>query len=177
MLPADVAGYVAKSGNKYGVMATVEGKGVAKNPDYNSYVLTSYGMLCKNYDTVDGKNSFIEGRDYLDDGNSYYLKDDAFTLRKQGAKQGSKGLRAWFVYASNGSNVKPESIMLSFNGISDNTESIGDIMQNDSEPAVAGRFAQGVYNMNGQKLGSGVESLSSLPAGMYIVNGRKYIVR
>lgn len=30
MLPADVAGYVAKSGNKYGVMATVEGKGVAK---------------------------------------------------------------------------------------------------------------------------------------------------
>lgn len=177
MLPTDVKSYAANDGKKYGVKATAEGKGVATNPDYNSYVLTSYGMLCKNYQTVDGKNTFIEGRDYLDDGNSYYLKNDAFTLRKQGARQGSKGLRAWFVYASNGSDVKPENIKLSFNGIDDNTESIGDIMQGDGEPAVAGRFAQGVYNMNGQKLASGVESLSSLPAGMYIVNGRKYIVR
>ena len=40
----------------------------------------------------------------------------------------------------------------------------------------AGKAAEGVYTINGQKVASD-KSLNDLPKGIYIVNGKKYIVR
>lgn len=36
---------------------------------------------------------------------------------------------------------------------------------------------QGVYNLNGQRVGSDADDLNTLPKGIYIVNGKKVIVR
>jgi hypothetical protein len=36
---------------------------------------------------------------------------------------------------------------------------------------------QGVYNLNGQLVSPTTEGVSNLPAGLYIVNGKKYVVR
>ena len=34
-----------------------------------------------------------------------------------------------------------------------------------------------VYSINGEVVGRGSQSLSNLPQGMYIINGKKYLVK
>ena len=38
-------------------------------------------------------------------------------------------------------------------------------------------IAKGVYNLNGVKVANSIEGLNSLPAGLYIFNNKKYVVK
>ena len=139
---------------------------------------TFYGTLCKTYE---GKSIINNGTDDirpdLSDGNSYYMGQGSnFYLRKQGAQYGQKGFRCWFVYhdgTASASQAKP--VMLELQGITEETTDIDAIERNDGETIVQ-RYKGAVYNLNGQKVASD-GNLDNLPAGIYIVNGRKVIVK
>lgn len=153
----------------YCVVAAQEGNGAAT---YDGKTLTSYGTLCKTYEGT----TILTGRPNLSDGKSYYFKNNTMWLRKSGAPYGLLGLRCWFVYDGPVSgDTKPSQFSISIDGIEDEPASIDDI--NDGEQLLGGKYAHAVYNMNGQLVSHDTDSLESLPAGMYIVNGRKVVVK
>ena len=121
--------------------------------------------------TVKGmEDPIIEGRDHLydcyffDKGNMYHSgkKED------NGRARGLRGFSCWFK-TENG-----QSLRLTIDGVSQGTTGIEDILADYDQPV--SRFANGVYNLNGQLVKQG-NSTAGLPSGMYIVNGKKCIVR
>lgn len=160
---------------EYCVVATQEGNGAAT---YNGKTLTSYGTLCKTYYMDDNdKGQFFNNRPQLSDGNSYYFKNNIMWLRKKGVPYGLLGLRCWFVYDDPTTvNAKPTKLSISVNGIDDETTNIDDINVS-GDPILEGKYAHAVYNINGQLVSRDAASLASLPAGIYIVNGRKVMVK
>ena len=149
--------------------------------------VSGYGTLCKTFESVtDGNGNdkgykIINGRPALNGGNCYIIKDNVM-YRVPGESEGMangyglKGFRCWFEYAApTASEAAPASIRLDINGISDDTTTISDIIANDSVPAISG-FANGVYSLNGQKIADSCD-MRSLPSGIYIVNGRKFVAR
>lgn len=159
-----------------GELYTYKDNHVATN---NTIGLRAYGTLCKNYDLVkqsDGtsKNEILTGRPHLADA---YVMASNGTMRHISAtgEYGTKGLRCWFVAESlTGNTGNLSSLKVAVDGITDDTTSIDDI--NDDEGVlIGGRYANGVYNLGGQKVRDGV-SLEGLPAGIYIVGGKKVAV-
>ena len=59
-------------------------------------------------------------------------------------------------------------------GVANGTTGIDEVAFGDEEPT--GKAAKGIYNMNGQLVSNGSDT-TNLPAGMYIVNGKKCVVR
>lgn len=53
----------------------------------------------------------------------------------------------------------------------DDTNGIG------TPTAGTGRTARGVYNIKGQKVGAELSDNHNLPSGIYVVDGRKTVVR
>lgn len=47
----------------------------------------------------------------------------------------------------------------------------------DATTAANGKTAKGVYNIKGQKVGAELSDNHNLPSGLYVVNGRKTVVR
>lgn len=131
---------------------------------------TFYGTLCKTYE---GK-TILTGRPDLADGKSYYMKKNGgnnFYHRSVGKPYGLLGFRCWFVYDESASASK---YAFEINGVTDNTTTIDEIERNDGWEK-ADRYSNAIYNMNGQKVGE-LSQLKQLPAGIYIVNGKKYII-
>ena len=67
-----------------------------------------------------------------------------------------------------------KSLKFTLDGVSQGTTGIEDILADYEQPV--SRFANGIYNLNGQLVKHG-NSTAGLPSGMYIVNGKKCIVR
>lgn len=131
---------------------------------------TFYGTLCKTYE---GK-TILTGRPDLSDGKSYYMKANGgnnFYHRTVGKPYGLLGFRCWFVYDESASASK---YAFEINGVTDDTTTIDEIKRNDGLEK-ADRYSNAIYNMNGQKMGE-LSQLKQLPAGIYIVNGKKYII-
>lgn len=131
---------------------------------------TFYGTLCKTYE---GK-TILTGRPDLADGKSYYMKANGgnnFYHRSVGKPYGLLGFRCWFVYDESASASK---YAFEINGVTDNTTTIDEIERNDGWEK-ADRYSNAIYNMNGQKVGE-LSQFKQLPAGIYIVNGKKYII-
>ena len=85
---------------------------------------------------------------------------------------GTKGMRCWFA-PEDGSQLSAETKVM-IDGVVDGTTRISDVY-GDTGTKVQPRFADGVYTIDGRKLRQGT-SLAGLPAGLYIVNGRKTAV-
>ena len=75
---------------------------------------------------------------------------------------------AWYITEANSSTESKTFVIDNGNGTTD----INGIVTETP----AGKAAEGVYTINGQKVASD-KSLNDLPKGIYIVNGKKYIVR
>ena len=149
-----------------------------KNP--NRYA-TFYGTLCKTFGPdANGNNAFIDGRPRLNDGKSFYMKPNGgnnFYYRKAGSGYGLKGFRCWFVYedgTGTSGAAAAKQFAIDINGVTDDVTDISHIERNDGAE-IADQYANGIFNLNGQKVAEG-KKLSELPAGIYIVNGKKYIV-
>ena len=84
--------------------------------------------------------------------------------------RGLRGFSCWFKMAEGAQNA----LKFTLDGVSQGTTGIEDILADYEQPVC--RFANGVYNMNGQLVKQG-NSTAGLPSGMYIVNGKKCIVR
>ena len=142
----------------------------------NGGKMTAYGMLTRNYtkDATSGKNTLLGGHSPMAD--AYIMTADKANkpvLKYKTGGGASKGFRCWFRYTTTESAAKPQ-FALFIDGISEPT-SIEDIMNNDEGITLAEKFANGIYSLNGQKVGDSEAAWNYLPKGIYIVNGKKVI--
>lgn len=161
---------------KYDYVVNLGNEDVANDVDGNGRTATFYGTLCKTFDfDENGKGYYLEGRPRLNDGKSYYMKPDGgsnFYYRKAGSSYGLKGFRCWFVYDE--PTVSSSKYSIEINGITDDTTDIDAINASNGGENIA-CYRGAIYNLNGQKVGEG-QKIEELPAGIYIVNGKKYII-
>ncbi len=116
-----------------------------------------------NYDILEGRDNLI-GCYFFDKGNLY---------RSDSRPRGLRGFSCWFKPV-NGSSGTGTKVNLYIDGVANGTTGIDEVAFGDEEPT--GKAAKGIYNMNGQLVSNGSDT-TNLPAGMYIVNGKKCVVR
>ena len=118
---------------------------------------SSKGTIRQGYDDLVGSYFF----DY---GNVYYTENP-------NKVRGLRGFSCWFKPNTN-NGTKPAVYL---DGVKQEAEltAIGELV---ISPEAANRYGKndGVYNLQGQRVGNTTEGL---PSGIYIVNGRKFVVR
>ena len=149
---------------------------------HNVGTITAYGTFVRTFDPgatqdekgvwhfSDKKGSILDNHDdlvgsyFFDYGNVYYTENPEKV-------RGLRGFSCWF--KPNTSNGTKPAVYL--DGVKQETEltSIGELIVG---PEAANRYGKndGVYNLQGQRVGNTTEGL---PSGIYIVNGRKHVVR
>lgn len=136
--------------------------------------LTCYGTLTKTYDKDKdtGKDAILPGRDNL--SGDYIMRDGKIVQVPSDKQYGLKGFRCWFEVK--GSHPIAAAPRLEIDGIIDDATSIDDLNSQPSQFTSRHKGISGVFNLDGQKVREG-ESTQNLPKGIYIVNGRKVVVR
>ena len=147
----------------------------------NVGTITAYGTFVRTFDpdaTQDktsgkwdfssSRSTIIPGHDnlmgsyFFDYGNVYYSDTKV---------RGLRGFSCWYKPNTN-NGTKPA---VSIDGVKQEAEltAIGELIVG---PEAANRYGKndGVYNLQGQRVGNTTEGL---PSGIYIVNGRKHVVR
>lgn len=114
-----------------------------------------------NYDIIGVRDNLI-GCYFFDKGNLY---------RSDSRPRGLRGFSCWFKPVN---SSEPTKLNLYIDGVANGTTGIDEVAFGDEEPT--GKAAKGIYNMNGQLVSNGSDT-TNLPAGMYIVNGKKCVVR
>ena len=135
------------------------------------------GTMAKTYEN--GK--IISGRDDLN-GDYFMYKGKLIQVphgkKNNGEKYsyGLKAFRCWFELTGNTSaEGKPSQFSLLIDGVEDSTTGIDDIHGSTDRTSYK-RGIEGVFNMNGQMVRRSC-SQEGLPKGMYVVDGKKIIVR
>ena len=118
---------------------------------------------------ITNKDKILDRRDNL--MNSYFF-DNGKMYHSATRARGLRGFSCWFKPTTN--NDPAPNAHLTIDGISQGTTGIEDILADYEQPV--SRFANGIYNLNGQLVKQG-NCTAGLPSGMYIVNGKKCIVR
>ena len=143
----------------------------------NHGTMVCKGTMAKTYDN--GK--IIEGRDDLN-GDYFMYKGKLIQVPHGNMADGKpysyglKAFRCWFELTDNASaGGKPSQVSLLIDGVEDSTTGIDDIHGSTGRTSYK-RGIDGVFNMNGQMVRRSC-SLEGLPKGMYVVNGKKIIIR
>ena len=140
------------------------------------------GTMAKTYDKDEnGKNKILSGRDDLN--GDYFMYKGKLIQVPHGNKAngerysyGLKAFRCWFELKDNASvGGKPSQVSLLIDGVEDSTTGIADI-HGSTDCTSYKRSIDGVFNMNGQMVRRSC-SLEGLPKGMYVVDGKKIIIR
>lgn len=143
----------------------------------NHGTMVCKGTMAKTYEN--GK--IIPGRDNLN--GDYFMQKGKLIQVPHGNmgdgkpySYGLKAFRCWFELADNTSaEGKPSQVSLLIDGVEDSTTGIADI-HGSTDCTSYKRGIDGVFNINGQMVRRSC-SLEGLPKGMYIVNGKKIIIR
>ena len=114
------------------------------------------------HEIISGRDNLI-GSYFFDKGNLYYSSERV---------RGLRGFSCWFKPVNSSSATT--KLNLYIDGVANGTTGIDEVAFGDEEPT--GKAAKGIYNMNGQLVSNGSDT-TNLPAGMYIVNGKKCVVR
>ena len=140
------------------------------------------GTMAKTYEKDEsGKNKIIEGRDDLN--GDYFMYKGKLIQVPSGKKDngekysyGLKAFRCWFELTANTPAAgKPSLVSLLIDGVEDSTTGIADIHCSTDRTSYK-RGIDGVFNINGQMVRRSC-SLEGLPKGMYVVDGKKIIIR
>lgn len=138
----------------------------------NQRTMVCKGTLAKTYDN----NGIISDRDDLN-GDFFMYKGNLIQV-PSGAKEngelyqyGLKAFRCWFEL----SGTSASSVSLMIDGVEDSATSIDDIHGSSNSTSYK-RGIVGVFNMHGQMVRRD-NSLEGLPKGMYVVNGKKVIIK
>lgn len=133
------------------------------------------GTLAKTYDN----DGIISGRDDLN-GDFFMYKGNLIQVpsgkneeNDEPYQYGLKAFRCWFELSSNKTSGSKVSLMI--DGIEDSATSIDDIHGSSNSTSYK-RGIEGVFNMHGQMVRRD-NSLEGLPKGMYVVNGKKVIIK
>ena len=143
--------------------------------------ITAYGTFVRTFDEnaeqdgTTGKWTFSSSkgtiRDGYDDLVGSYFFDYGNVYYSDTKVRGLRGFSCWFNPNTN-NGTKPAVYL---DGVKQEAEltSIGELIVG---PEAANRYGKndGVYNLQGQRVGNTTEGL---PSGIYIVNGRKHVVR
>ena len=141
------------------------------------------GTMAKTYEKDEnGKNKIISDRDDLN-GDYFMYKGKLIQVpsgnKENGGERYSYGLKAfrcWFELPGNTSSEgKLSRVSLLIDGVEDSTTGIADIHGSTDRTSYK-RGIEGVFNMSGQMVRRSC-SLEGLPKGMYVVNGKKIIIR
>lgn len=135
------------------------------------------GTMAKTYDN----GNIISGRDDLN-GDYFMYKGKLIQVPSGNMDDGKpysyglKAFRCWFELTGKTSTEgKPSQVSLLIDGVEDSTTGIDDI-HGSTDCTSYKRGIDGVFNMNGQMVRRSC-SLEGLPKGMYVVNGKKIIIR
>lgn len=140
----------------------------------NHGTMTCKGTMAKTYDN--GK--IIQGRDDLN-GDYFMYKGKLIQVPHGNMNDGKpysyglKAFRCWFELPSD--THVGGSLSLMIDGVEDSATSIDDIHGSSNSTSYK-RGIEGVFNMHGQMVRRD-NSLEGLPKGMYVVNGKKVIIR
>lgn len=132
------------------------------------------GTLAKTYEN--GK--IIPGRDDLN-GDFFMYKGKLIQVpsgkneNDELYQYGLKAFRCWLELPSNTTSGSTFSLMI--DGVEDSATSIDDIHGSSNSTSYK-RGIEGVFNMHGQMVRRD-NSLEGLPKGMYVVNGKKIIIK
>ena len=132
----------------------------------------TFGTATQNEDgtwDITNKDEIIDRRDDL---KGSYFFDNGKMYHSTTRARGLRGFSCWFKPTTN--NDTAPNAQLTIDGVSQGTTGIEDILADYEQPV--SRFANGIYNLNGQLVKQG-NSTAGLPSGLYIVNGKKCIVR
>lgn len=143
--------------------------------DGNYGKMVCKGTMAKTYDN--GK--IISGRDDLN--GDYFMYKGKLIQVPHGNKENSdepysyglKAFRCWFELPSD--TPVGGSLSLMIDGVEDSATSIDDIHGSSNSTSYK-RGIVGVFNMHGQMVRRD-NSLEGLPKGMYVVNGKKIIIK
>lgn len=136
--------------------------------------LTCYGALAKTYYKDDkGNGVILPGRDPL--SGAYVMRGGKIVQVPSNKVYGLKGFRCWFELKGKNDGVA-SAPRLEIDGIIDDATAIDDLNSQPSLFTSRHKGISGVFNLDGQKVREG-ESTQDLPKGIYIVNGRKVVVR
>ncbi len=141
--------------------------------------MEAWGTLARTFGTVneDVENGYLfenNGQIITDRDNligSYFFANGKMYHSSKDRVRGLRGFSCWFKPV----NGKSQNASFTLDGVTQSGTTALDDIFTDGEQTVS-RFAQGVYNLNGQLVKQG-NSTAGLPSGMYIVNGKKCIVR
>ena len=135
------------------------------------------GTMAKTYDN--GK--IMDGRDNLN-GDYFMYKGKLIQVPSGNMDDGKpysyglKAFRCWFELTDNTSaGGKLSQVSLLIDGVEDSTTGIADI-HGSTDCTSYKRGIDGVFNINGQMVRRSC-SLEGLPKGMYVVDGKKIIIR
>ena len=123
------------------------------------------GKIIENRDDLNGDYFMYQGKliqvpsGNMDDGKPY--------------SYGLKAFRCWFELTNTSAEGKRVSLLI--DGVEDSTTGIDDI-HGGTDCTSYKRGIDGVFNMNGQMVRRGC-SLEGLPKGLYVVNGKKIVIR
>ncbi len=146
---------------------------------HNVGTITAYGTFVRTFDPYATQNettgvwSFSSSKGtirpgYYDLRGSYFF-DNGDVYYSDTKVRGLRGFSCWFKPNNN------EAPKVYIDGVEQETEltAIGELV---ISPEAANRYGHdnGVYNLQGQRVGNTTEGL---PSGIYIVNGRKHVVR
>lgn len=148
------------------------------DPKFNNVTLTSKevvemeytGFKCTgSWDDVD----FPKYSYFIDANKSKFYQYDP-TKVAPGKAPHAGAFRTWIISTSN-NPAAAKQLTMRINGIEDNNETTAiwnAVIGNDDNAEVS---SKGIYNLSGQKMN--VTDTRSLSKGIYIVNGKKYIVK
>lgn len=126
----------------------------------------------KDYDKND-KKSFIDGRPNL---IGCYFFDQGKMWYSASRPRGLRGFSCWIEPKKQGT-ATPAKAKLFLDGIDmTGTTDIEDIFGGEEGNTVE-KFANGIYNINGQLVRASSDSTEGLPEGLYIINGKKRLVK
>lgn len=147
------------------------------NPEFNNVTLTSKtvvdientGFKCTgSWDNVD----FPEYSYFIDAKTNSFYQYDPTKVETNTMKPHAGAFRSWIIASENASTAK--QLTMHINGIEEQgeTTAIWNAISGNDDAEVA---TKGIYSLSGQKMNAA--DTSSLPKGIYIVNGKKFIVK
>ena len=140
-----------------------------KSDGYTAKCTPSYCTADEYYNNIKYSKRYKEGDIFVSEGNgTVYISE---------GKSYGKGYRSYIDYTGTTTPPSAKALSISFSGVEDGddngttteirvTELADDVIQTLG--------IGGVYNLNGQKV---ADTTRNLPAGIYIVNGRKVVVK
>lgn len=148
------------------------------NPTFENVTLTSQvvvdiensGYKCTgSYNNVD----FPEYSYFIDARTNTFYQYDPTQMQTGSVKPHAGAFRAWFI--ATGDPSAASQLTMHINGVEDSSETtaIWNALSTDDNRTEMG--SKDIYSLSGQKMN--VSDMRSLPKGIYIVNGKKYIVK